>query len=143
MPAVSQGSRSATLTFVLVVAPEGFIPGGPGVEEAQRVLGYVLFGEQLVVADDFGQRERLQHLLGEGLHRLDEHLIWTVDIGTGRLERGGWAWALHSACPPPDPLRGSGWSQGSRAQAAGRKEGLWEQQGGVADHHPGAPPRSR
>lgn len=46
-----------TLTFVLVVAPKSLIPGDSGVEEAQWVLWYVLLSEQLVVADDFGQRE--------------------------------------------------------------------------------------
>lgn len=44
-------------TFLLVVAPESLIPGDPRVEEAQWVLGYVLLCEQLVVADDLGQRE--------------------------------------------------------------------------------------
>lgn len=62
-------------TFFLVVAPKGLITGDSGIQEAQWVLRYVLLSEQLVVADDFGQWEGLQHLLSVGLHRVDDHLI--------------------------------------------------------------------
>lgn len=82
---------SMTLTFLLVVAPKSFIPGDSGVEEAQWVLGYVLFSEQLVVANDFGQREGLQHFLGEGLHRVDEHFFCRMDARIGSPEGRGWA----------------------------------------------------
>lgn len=46
-----------TLTFLLAVVPKSLVPGCSGVEEDQWVLRYVLLSEQLVVANDFGQRE--------------------------------------------------------------------------------------
>lgn len=44
-------------TFFLVVAPKSFVPRDSGIEEAQWVLRDVLVGKNLVVADDFCQRE--------------------------------------------------------------------------------------
>lgn len=48
---------SRTPTFFLVVAPKGFIPRDPGIEEAEWVLRDVLFGKNLVVANDLRQWE--------------------------------------------------------------------------------------
>lgn len=48
-----------TPTFFLVVAPKSFVPRDSGIEEAEWVLRGVLFGKNLVVADDFCQWERL------------------------------------------------------------------------------------
>lgn len=56
-PFVLGGGMPSTPTFFLVVAPKGFVPRDSGVEEAEWVLRSVLFGENLVVADDFCQRE--------------------------------------------------------------------------------------
>lgn len=64
-----------TPTFFLVVASESFVPRDSGIEEAERVLGGVLFGKNLVVADDFRQRERLQHFLGVGFHGVELDFI--------------------------------------------------------------------
>lgn len=44
-------------TFFLVVASKSFVPRDSGIEEAQWVLRDVLVGKNLVVADDFCQRE--------------------------------------------------------------------------------------
>lgn len=66
---------STTPTFFLVVAPKSFVPRDSGIEEAEWVLRDVLFGKNLVVADDFCQWERLQHFLGEGLHSADLDFI--------------------------------------------------------------------
>lgn len=62
-------------TFFLVVAPKSFIPRDSGIEELQRVLRDVLVRKNLVVADDFCQRERLQHFLSVRLHGVDDHFI--------------------------------------------------------------------
>lgn len=73
------------------------------------------------MADDFGQRERLQHLLGEGLHGVDEHLIWAAERGTGRTERGPGLGAP-LCLPSPNLLRGSGRSwDPSTGSGAGRR----------------------
>lgn len=53
------GCMSTTPTFFLIVASKCFVPRGSGIEEAEWVLGGVLFGKNLVVADDFCQWERL------------------------------------------------------------------------------------
>lgn len=45
------------INFFLVVAPKGFIPRDPGIEEAEWVLRDVLFGKNLVVANDLRQWE--------------------------------------------------------------------------------------
>lgn len=45
------------LTFLLGVAPKSLVPGDPRVEEAQRVLRYVLLRQHLILADDLGQRQ--------------------------------------------------------------------------------------
>lgn len=45
------------VNFFLVVVPESFISRGSGIEEAQRILGDVLFCKNLVVSDDFCQWE--------------------------------------------------------------------------------------
>jgi hypothetical protein len=46
-----------TPTFFLVVTPKSFVPRDSGIEEAEWVLGDVLFGKNLVVADDLCQWE--------------------------------------------------------------------------------------
>lgn len=107
------------LTFLLVVAPESLIPGDPGVEEAQWVLRDVLFSEQLVVANDFGQRQRLQHVLGEGLHGVDEHLICRREQAGLKEEVG--PGTSRPGCPTPSLLRDSGQSQGSPGPAEGQR----------------------
>lgn len=135
---------STILTFLLVVAPKSLVPGDSGVEEAQWVLRNVLLSEQLVLADDFGQWEGLQHLLGEGLQGVDEHLVWRADVGTGRLEGRGWAWVLPILAIQPHTCRGIQDGAGeTKGRQRGRKERLWEWQGRAADRHLGVPPRSR
>lgn len=59
-----------------VVLPEGLVLGDVGVEEAQRVLGNVLRRHHLVGADDVGQGDGRQLLLGVRLHRMVHWLVW-------------------------------------------------------------------
>lgn len=58
-----------------VVLPKGLVFGDVGVKEAQRVFRDVLCRHHLVGADDVGQRDGWQLLLGVGLHRVEHRLV--------------------------------------------------------------------
>lgn len=57
-----------TLLPLAVVGPKGLVAGGVRVQELEGVLGDVLLHQQLVVADDVGQRQGCQLGRGVGNH---------------------------------------------------------------------------
>lgn len=77
-----QQTPTATLTLRRfgVVLPKGLVLWDVGVEEAQRVFGDVLSCHHLVGADDVGQGDGRQLLLGVGLHRVEDRLVCVQSV---------------------------------------------------------------